>query len=66
MEKAKLYYKSGDWNYYRTDEGETYSIRAGKYYFYHGNAFRIDKTEVKFIDGDELKELKKKVEFVIN
>ena len=66
METAKLYWKGGWWNYYRTETGDVYSIRDGKDYFYHGNSFKVDNTAVKCIKGDELEELKKKVRFVVN
>ena len=66
METAKLYWKSGWWSYYRTESGDVYAIRDGKYYFYCGNSFKSDGSEKKYIEGSELEELKKKVRFVIN
>ena len=56
----------GWWRYYRTEDGWTYSVRDGKYYFAHGNALTGADNGTRFIAGDELQKLKDEVLFVEN
>ena len=60
---AKCYAVYGWWRYYRTPDGETYSIRDGKYYFSHGNVITGENNEIKYIQGENLKNLLEKVRF---
>ena len=63
MKVAKLYHKYGDWDYYRTEDGYTFSIHNNQHYFYYGNVFKDEKTTV-FIEPKDHKELFEKIKFV--
>lgn len=63
MKEAKLYYKRGWWNYYRTEDGHTFSVRDNQHYFYHGNVFKNEETLI-FIKPENHEELFKKISFV--
>lgn len=63
MIKARCYYVTGLWRYYRTIDGETFSIRDNKDYFYHGNVFE-NQDIIIYIKNVE--KLKQKVSFIDN
>lgn len=64
IEKAICYAVYGWWRYYRTASGETFCIRDGKDYFYHGNVKTGENTDVKYLTENEVEAVKKRIEFV--
>ena len=62
MKTAKCYYKRGWWNYYRTEDGHTFSVRDNKEFFYHGNVFQNEKLTVH-IKPEQHAELFAKIKF---
>lgn len=63
MIEAKLYKKIGWWDYYRTEEGHTFSVRDNQHYFYHGNVFKNEDITI-FVEPKDHEELFKKISFV--
>jgi hypothetical protein len=63
MKTAKCCHKYGDWIYYRTEDGHTFSVRDNKHYFYHGNVFKNEKTESVYIEPKDYAELFENIKF---
>ena len=63
MIEAKCYGVWGRSRYYRTKDGETFSIADNKHYFYHGNVITGKNAGLKLLNGEEIEELKSKIEF---
>lgn len=63
MKEAKHYSKRGWWDYYRTEDGHTFSVRDNRHYFYHGNVFNDEGTTI-FIEPKDHKQLFEKIKFV--
>ena len=60
---AKCYGVWGNSRYYRTENGETFSITNGKHFFYHGNA-NMKNQSIEYLSGNRLKEIQSIILFV--
>lgn len=63
MKIAKLYYKRGWWDYYRTEDGHTFAVRDNKDYWYCGNSYTKDESQACYIPHEKHEELFKKIKF---
>lgn len=65
--KANCYYVDGWWRYYRTADGEIFSLKYGHKidYFYHGNVFK-NEDMLKYLNGEELEKYLERYDFVEN
>lgn len=62
--QARLYNGIGWWDFYRTEDGHSFTIRDGKDYWYNGNVLTGDKSGECFIEKQHHEELFSKIEFV--
>lgn len=61
MIKARCYYVTGCWRYYRTADGRTFAIRDNEDYFYHGNVYKNQDICIYIKNAEKLKQ---KVSFI--
>ena len=63
MRTAKCYLKRGWWKHYRTEDGHTFAVRDGKYYWYDGNVFTNDYSKACFIPKEKHEVLFSQIKF---
>lgn len=62
--KATLYNQLGDWKFYKTEDGHSFTVKDNKDYWYNGNIITNDRTGECFIEKKYHEKLFEQIEFV--
>ena len=62
--QAKRYNSLSWWEFYKTEDGHSFTVRDNKEYWYNGNVLTNDETNQCFIKKKYHKELFDKIEFI--